>query len=451
MNRTQIETVNPSTGRPIGSYPAHSPEQAQEILAQLALAQRLWRASDRQERSRLLERVSEILLRDQEALALRMAEEMGKSKEEGRAEVAKCAACARYYVEHGPAFLEPIPVQTEAERSLVAFRPLGVVLAIMPWNFPLWQVFRCALPAIMAGNAVALKHASNVTGCALQIEKIWREAAGEDLRLFRTLVLPGERSLALIADPKIAAVSFTGSTSVGKKIAQAAGLHLKKCVLELGGSDPYVVLKDADLPHAARMCAQSRLINGGQSCIAAKRFIVEAPVRARFEELLREEMLKIPVPPLAREDLRSDLHAQVEKSVQMGAKLALGGALPAGHGWFYPATILSGVKPGMPAFDEELFGPVAAVIEAKDEDHALSLANQTEFGLGAAVFTANRGNGELIATEKLEAGSCFVNDFVRSDPRLPFGGVKNSGFGRELSEFGIREFVNIKTIYVGKA
>jgi succinate-semialdehyde dehydrogenase/glutarate-semialdehyde dehydrogenase len=294
---------------------------------------------------------------------------------------------------------------------------------------------------------VVLKHASNVTGCALALEKIFLDASGRE-NLFRTVVIPGKDALALLARKEISAVSLTGSTDVGRQVAAVAGHELKKCVLELGGSDAYVVLKDADLAKAAKTCAQSRLINAGQSCIAAKRFIVEAPVLEEFTKLFVTELQKITLAPLARSDLRDQLHAQVEKALKGGAKLLCGGKIPEGKGCFYPATALAGVKPGNAAFEEEFFGPVAAIIEAKDEAEAVKLANQSQFGLGAAVFTQNADTAERIARFELEAGSCFANSLVKSDPRLPFGGVKDSGFGRELASFGIREFTNVKTVYL---
>lgn len=446
MSGKKIETRNPATGSLIAAYSAHSPEQISEILSAATQAQKSWKETTLRERADLMMRLSETLLAAKTDLAALMEKEMGKNQAEAVAEIEKCASCARFYGEKGAAFLSPVEIKTEASRSFVSFEPLGVVFAVMPWNFPFWQVFRCAIPAIMAGNTVVLKHASNVTGCALAAEKIWREASGQPL--FRAVIAPGEAALGLIARPEIAAVSFTGSTAVGKKIASAAAAVLKKCVLELGGSDAYVVLADADIEKAAEICAKSRLINAGQSCISAKRFIVEASVKDAFEQKFVAALAHAKLAPLAREDLRDDLHAQVERTLAAGAKALLGGQKPAGPGAFYPATVLTGVKPGMPAFDEELFGPVAAVIEARDEKQALELANHSIYGLGAAVFTRDKARGERIARESLEAGSCFVNELVRSDPRLPFGGIKESGYGRELSDFGIREFTNIKTVYV---
>lgn len=446
MNGKKIETRNPADGSLLASYPVHTNEQISEILGRAAQTQRIWKESPLKERSELMLRLSEALLAAKGSLATLMENEMGKTQAEAVAEIEKCASCARFYAEKGAAFLAPLDIKTEASHSFVSFEPLGVVFAVMPWNFPFWQVFRCAIPAITAGNTVVLKHASNVTGCALAAEKIFRQVS--DKALFQAVIAPGEAALALIERPEVAAVSFTGSTAVGKKIATTAASVLKKCVLELGGSDAYVVLADADIEKAAEICAKSRLINAGQSCISAKRFIVEASVKEAFEKSFVAALARAEIAPLAREDLRDNLHDQVERTLAAGAKAVLGGGKPPGPGAHYPATVLTGVTPGMPAFDEELFGPVAAVIEAKDEKHALELANQSIYGLGAAVFTRNKARGEKIAKEKLEAGACFVNELVRSDPRLPFGGIKESGYGRELSDFGIREFTNIKTVYV---
>jgi succinate-semialdehyde dehydrogenase/glutarate-semialdehyde dehydrogenase len=339
----------------------------------------------------------------------------------------------------------------------VVFRPLGVILAVMPWNFPFWQVMRFAAPALAAGNVGLLKHASNVPGCALAIEEVFAES-GFPPGAFATLLVGSAAVEGVIADQRVAAVTLTGSTSAGRAVARAAGDRLKKSVLELGGSDPYVILADADLEAAAEACATARLINSGQSCIAAKRFVVVDDVRAEFETLLTARMASAvvgdptaettEVGPLARADLRDELHDQVLRTVAAGARLTLGGEVPMGPGAFYPPTVLADVPPGSAAYTEELFGPVAAIIPAADERDAIRIANDSVFGLGAAVFTTDVQRGARIAADELEAGSCFVNAFVRSDPRLPFGGVKESGYGRELASHGIREFVNVKTVYV---
>jgi len=397
------------------------------------------------------------LLRERKAEYGRlMALEMGKPVAQGEAEAEKCAWACEYYAEHAGAFLAPEPRATDASRSFVRFDPLGPVLAIMPWNFPFWQVLRFAAPALMAGNAGVLKHASNVPQCARAVEALLREA-GFPEGLFRAVLIGPEAVPRLIADPRVQAVTLTGSDRAGSQVAEQAGRHLKKTVLELGGSDPFIVLEDADLPRAAKTAADARLINSGQSCIAAKRFVVVEAVAERFLELFVTEMQSrrvgdplardTAVGPQARRDLRDALHRQVQESVRRGARLLLGGEVPAGPGAFYPPTVLAAVAPGSPAFDEETFGPAAAVIRAKDERDAIRLANASPYGLGASLWTEDRARAERLAPD-IEAGSVFVNGLVKSDPRLPFGGVKRSGYGRELSEFGIREFVNIKTVWI---
>ncbi len=453
-----ITTSNPATGEVLETYDEMSAEQVEATLAEVDAAQRQWSRTGFGHRAGLMKKAAQALRDRSDELARLMAAEMGKPLGGGRGEVEKCAWVCDFYADKAESFLADEPVEADATKSYVAFRPLGVVLAVMPWNFPFWQVFRFAAPALMAGNAGVLKHASNVLGCALAIEDVFRQA-GMPRHLFRTLPIGASGVAAVIENPIVKAVTLTGSTPAGQAVARTAGSVLKKTVLELGGSDPYVVLEDADLEATAATCAASRLINSGQSCIAAKRFIVVEEVRERFEELLvgRMETAKMGDPteegveigPQAREDLRDELHEQVRKSVEAGARCLLGGQAPDGPGAFYPATVLTGVEPGMPAYDEELFGPVAAVISAADEEDAIRIANDSVFGLGAAVFTADAQRGERIAADRLEAGSCFVNAFVKSDPRLPFGGIKQSGYGRELASYGIREFVNIKTVYVG--
>jgi len=387
-------------------------------------------------------------------------EEMGKPITEARAEIEKCAWVCEYYAEHGPAMLADEPVKTEARESFITFQPLGVILAVMPWNFPYWQFFRAAAPALLAGNAMVLKHASNVPRCALAIEHLFREAAWPP-DLVRVILAGPEGAGAALAHEFVCGVTLTGSAAAGAQIATAAGSHLKKCVLELGGSDPYLILEDADLDHAAKLCAQSRCNNAGQTCIAAKRFIVVESVRAAFEEKFLAE-LRAYAPgnpldpatklgPLARAEGRDALQKQVDASVAAGAKLRLGGAPIPGPGNFYPPTVLTGVRPGMAVFDEETFGPVAAIVPARDEAEAVALANRHRYGLGAAVFTRDLARGRRVARTELAAGFCAVNDFVKSDPRLPFGGVKQSGYGRELGLFGAREFVNIKSVVVRDA
>ena len=452
-----MKSINPANAELIAEYPEPSPDEVAAILKAAKDAFQAWRRTSFAERSGPVRRAGELLRERRDDLARLMALEMGKPLAQGRAEADKCAWGCEYYAENAEGFLAAEEVLTDATRSLVSFQPLGVILAVMPWNFPFWQAFRFAAPALMAGNVALLKHASNVSGCALAIEEILHDA-GIPRDAFRTLLVPSSRVDALIEAPEVAGVTLTGSTPAGVAVAARAGACLKKSVLELGGSDPYVILEDADLEKAAETCAMGRLINAGQSCIAAKRLIVVEPVLERFTELLVEKVatwrLGDPfdeatlIGPLARRDLRDELHQQVQASVEKGARLRLGGLVPDGPGAFYPPSVLVDVRPGMPAFDEELFGPVAAVVIARDEADAIRLANQTVFGLGAAVFTEDLARGERIAREELEAGSCFVNAFVKSDPRLPFGGIKESGYGRELGVFGIREFVNVKSVYV---
>ncbi|MGH9322986.1 MAG: NAD-dependent succinate-semialdehyde dehydrogenase [Vicinamibacteria bacterium] len=452
-----FESINPATGKILRTYDEMSPEEVDGIIDRCHQAHLEWRNAPFAERSRLMRGAARILREGVSDYARLMTEEMGKPIKDGRAEAEKCAWVCDYYADHGEEFLKPIPVSTDAARSFVAFEPIGVVLAVMPWNFPFWQVFRFAAPALMAGNGGALKHASNVMGSALAIEEVFRKA-GFPPDLFRSLLIGGREVARVIEHPKVMAVTLTGSTPAGKAVASKAGEMLKKTVLELGGSDPYVILADADLESAVDTCVRSRLINSGQSCIAAKRFIVLESQRAAFEkrfvELMREKKMGDPmeedtvVGPQAREDLRDGLHQQVRKSIDGGARLLLGGEIPKSPGAFYPPTVLTNVRKGTPAYDEELFGPVAAIIPVKDEEDAIEVANDSVFGLGAAVFTRDLERGEEIAAKRLHAGCCFVNSLVKSDPRLPFGGIKESGYGRELGEFGIREFVNIKTVYV---
>ena len=452
-----LESVNPATDEPLKSYEETPPGEVSKILTAARVAFEGWRRTSFSGRATSLTQAGVLLRERREELARLMAQEMGKPLAQGRAEADKCAWVCDHYAQGAEGFLARETVETDASRSYVSFAPLGVVLAVMPWNFPLWQVFRFAAPALMAGNAALLKHSSNVSGCALAIEQILRDA-GLPQDVFRTVLVGSPRVADLIEAPEVAAVTLTGSTPAGRSVATKAGQCLKKVVLELGGSDPYVILEDADLDQAAETCATARLINGGQSCIAAKRFVVVRSVRGPFIERLIERMKArrmgdpldetTDIGPQARRDLRDELHQHVEASLAKGARLRLGGTVPDGPGAFYPPSVLVDVAPGMPAYDEELFGPVAAVIEARDEADAIRIANHTTFGLGAAVFTKDTERGERIAREELEAGACFVNAFVRSDPRLPFGGIKESGYGRELGVFGIREFVNVKSVYV---
>jgi succinate-semialdehyde dehydrogenase/glutarate-semialdehyde dehydrogenase len=451
-----ITSINPATGKQIRTYDEMTPEAAAAAVVQAHSAWQTWRHEPFSRRSPLMKKAASLLRQRKSELATLMADEMGKPLAQGSAEVEKCAWVCEYYADCAESHLAPDVIKTENTKSYVAFEPLGVVLAIMPWNFPLWQVYRFAAPALMAGNAGVLKHASNVPGCAVVIEQIFKDA-GFPAGLFRTLLIGNRHVQAIIEHALVRAVTLTGSTPAGKAVAAQAGGVLKKTVLELGGSDAYIVLEDADLDLAATACVNSRLINAGQSCIAAKRFVVVQPVleafTSRFVALMKSKIVGDPlsdgtdVGPQARHDLRDSLHKQVVASIEAGARLHLGGEIPAGDGAYYPPTVLTNVKPGMPAYDEELFGPVAAIIAARDEDDAIRIANDSVFGLGGAVFTEDPGRGERVA-RRMEAGATFVNSLVASDPRLPFGGIKESGYGRELGAYGIKEFVNAKTVVV---
>ena len=452
-----LTSINPSNNRLIKSYNETTSAESAKIISLADQSFNLWKETSFAHRSELMKNAAKVLRGNSEEYSVLMTMEMGKPIIQSRAEVEKCAWVCDYYAENAENILADEIIKTEAAKSFVSYQPLGVILAIMPWNFPFWQVFRFAAPNLMAGNAGLLKHASNVSGCALAIEDVFRKA-GFPENLFRSLLVSSKNVKEIISNDKVQAVTLTGSVTAGKSVASLAGSLIKKTVLELGGSDPYVILENADLEKAARSCVTSRLINAGQSCIAAKRFIVIESVYDEFEKLYLDFMSKKKMgDPMdekndlgsqASMQLRDELHDQVLRSVKQGAELILGGAIPEINGAYYPPTVLKNVKPGMAAFDEELFGPVAALIKAKDEDDAIELANKSIFGLGAAVFTEELKRGELIAKEKLNAGCCFVNDFVKSDPRLPFGGIKESGYGRELSPFGIKEFVNIKTVYI---
>jgi succinate-semialdehyde dehydrogenase / glutarate-semialdehyde dehydrogenase len=451
-----IESLNPATGEVLETFREIGREDVERMLAAAHAAFLEWRDARYAARAKNMRQAATILRTRKLDYARLMTLEMGKPIVQGEAEIEKCAWTCEYYADHAEALLAEQPRQTDASRSYVRFDPLGVVLAVMPWNFPFWQVFRFAAPALMAGNAAVLKHASNVPRCALTIEEIFRDG-GFPRGLFATALVGSSAVPALIADRRVAAVTLTGSDHAGSQVAQHAGRELKKTVLELGGSDPFIVLADADLAVAASTAADARLVNSGQSCIAAKRFIVVEAVADRFLDRFVQELRsrrvgdplarETQVGPQARVDLRDALHRQVEESVKRGAKLLLGGQVPPGKGAFYPATLLTAVDKGMPAFDEETFGPVAAVIRARDEADAVRLANDSQFGLGASLWTQDRARAERMAAQ-IEAGSVFVNGLVKSDPRLPFGGIKRSGYGRELSEYGIREFVNIKSVWI---
>jgi succinate-semialdehyde dehydrogenase/glutarate-semialdehyde dehydrogenase len=451
-----ISSVNPATGETLRTYDEMTPAAAAAAVAQAHEAWRAWRRTSFAERAGLMKKAATILRERKTELATLMALEMGKPLKQGVAEAEKCAFGCDYYADAAEGHLAPEIIKTDASKSYVAFEPLGVILAVMPWNFPLWQVFRFAGPALMAGNVGVLKHASNVPGCALIVEEIFAQA-GFPSGTFRTLLIGSAQVKAVIEHPLVRAVTLTGSTPAGKAVAAQAGAVVKKTVLELGGSDPYIVLEDADLEYATETCVTSRLINSGQSCINAKRFVIVEPLLAAFTDrlvaLMKARKVGDPlaegtdVGPQARADLRDELHRQVRESAAKGATILLGGEIPSGKGSYYPPTVLADVKPGMPAYDEELFGPVACIIKARDEQDAVRIANDSIFGLGAAVFTKDLARGERLARH-LDAGCTFVNALVASDPRMPFGGIKESGYGRELGSYGIKEFVNTRMVYI---
>ncbi|NTU57450.1 MAG: NAD-dependent succinate-semialdehyde dehydrogenase [Chlorobiaceae bacterium] len=455
-----IVTINPATGETLAEYPVMLAGDIDTLLRKADGDYRRWRHTGMDERRALMKKVAELLRSQLDEHARLISLEMGKPFGQAVGEVNKCAWVCDYFADHAEAFLRPEESIVDGARGVVKFEPLGVILGVMPWNFPYWQVLRFAAPTIMAGNGIVVKHAPNVTGCSIAIESLFREA-GFPEHLYRAVHIDIDEvdrlSGFMIDHPVVKAVSVTGSTGAGRAVASKAGRAIKRCVLELGGSDPYIVLDDADVSQAVAVCAAGRLLNAGQSCIAAKRFIVHSSV---IEEFTSELVLKmqsavmgdpfsegVEVGPIARADLRDQVHAQVERSVAAGARLLCGGVLPKGAGCFYPPTVLAGVGRGMAAYDEEIFGPVASIIEVESDDEAVIVANDTDYGLGSAVFSRDQGRA-LAMADRLETGNCFINSMVKSDPRLPFGGVKQSGFGRELSHHGIREFVNIKTLFI---
>ena len=456
---TTIESVEPATEAIRARFDPHTTTDVEAALAQADAAFRRWREVPIAERAVPMRALAGVLRDRRERYARLITTEMGKPIGEAQAEIEKCAWNCDFYAEHAAAFLADEAVETNATSSYVAFEPLGVVLAVMPWNYPFWQVIRFLAPALMAGNAAVLKHASNIPQCALALEEAVRDA-GFPSGLLRTLLLSGAEVEPVIADDRVRAVTLTGSTATGARIAELAGRAVKKAVLELGGSDPFIVLRDADLQAAAETGAKARFQNAGQSCIAAKRFLVEAPVAAEFERRFADAVraLRVGDPldaatqvgPLAREDLRDTLERQVAESVRMGARVVIGGKRIAGKGWFYEPTLLADVTEDMPVLREETFGPVAALLVVRDADESVRVANSSPYGLGASLWTADVARGCALA-RRIESGSVFINGMVASDPRLPFGGTKRSGYGRELSSFGIREFVNIQTIWIGPA
>jgi succinate-semialdehyde dehydrogenase/glutarate-semialdehyde dehydrogenase len=452
-----MKSINPFTGEILHTYQEYSTHEVDKIIEQVDISYRRWKLTSFEYRSGLMKNLQAKLIENKTRLAALMVSEMGKVEREALAEIDKCALACGYYAENSEAFLRKEQVQTSASESYISYQPIGTILAVMPWNFPFWQVFRFLAPALMAGNTGVLKHASNVSGCALAIEQLVMEA-GFPENVFRTLLIGSSQVKSVIEHPLIKAVTLTGSTPAGKAVAAAAGNALKKSVLELGGSDPYLILEDADIATAAKLCVTSRLLNAGQSCIGAKRFIVADSVyeefKAEFVRLMAASAYGNPldpqttIGPLARIDLLEELHQQVVSSCALGATLLIGGFIPQGKAAFYPPTVLENVTPEMPAYHEELFGPVAVLYRFKTLEEAIKIANDTVFGLGAGVFTSDLAKGKELAEKGLEAGCVFVNDFVKSDPRLPFGGIKQSGYGRELSYVGIREFMNIKSIVV---
>ncbi len=452
---TDFTTINPANGTSIQTWQSLSASDLNDTIDQVSASGLAWRDTPFAERTLRFKRLAELIRSRTDELSSLITLEMGKPITQSRAECEKCAWLCEYFADHAEAFLADQMMELDGHRAMVIFRPIGTIYAIMPWNFPLWQVFRSVAPTIIAGNSVVLKHAPCVFGCGDAIESLFRDA-GFPEDLLRAIVIDADRSEQVINHDAVRGVTLTGSCQTGRIVAAQAGAALKKSVMELGGSDPYVVLDDADLDLAIDKIMTARMLANGQVCISAKRLIVTPGVADRFIDKLLDSMKTYEMEdpsneacrlgPLAREDLRDHHHAQVKESISNGAECLLGGTIPDREGWWYPATVLTNVTPGMAAFDGELFGPTAAVIRAEDEDHAIRLANQTRFGLGSAVFTSDLEKGASIARDRIEAGLCSVNDFVRSDPRLPFGGIRDSGYGRELGQLGICEFVNIKTV-----
>ncbi len=452
-----IQTVNPATGEPIQEYQEMTTVELDNIIVLSNEVYKKWRELDISERSQCFQRLISQFDQDKENLATLMANEMGKPVSAGRKEVEKCQRLCRYYIDNAEEFLAPRSIQTEMQKSYIAYKPIGIIFAIMPWNFPVWQVMRFAVPNIMVGNTAILSHAPICTGTSIAIEQLFLNA-GFPEGMFRSVVVDNDAAKYIIEHPLVRGVTLTGSERAGKAVGAEAAGALKKVVLELGGSDPYVILEDADLEKAAEAIVTSRMSNTGQVCISAKRIIVLDQVHDNLVTLVSEKVKRFDMGdplnddtnygPMAREDLRAEVHKQVQKSIEKGATCLAGGKLPEGRGFYYPPTILTSVEKGMPAMDEEIFGPVISFIRVTSEDEAVEVANDTQYGLAGAVFTENLERGERLAADKIKAGTVYVNDFVASDPRLPFGGIKNSGYGRELAEIGMHEFVNVKTICV---
>lgn len=452
-----MKSINPATNSFIREYKEHTPDEVTEIITSVHQEWKNWKETSFKFRAELFRNAAKILRIDKEYYARLMTDEMGKIIRESMAEIEKCAVACDYFADHSDTLLKDKEVISDASRSIVIFQPLGIILAVMPWNFPFWQLFRFAAPSLMAGNCAVMKHASNVQGCAQAIEELFLKA-GFPQNIFRTLMIPSPMVGPVISNPLIAAVTLTGSEFAGSQVASAAAKHIKKSVLELGGSDPFVVLDDADMESTVRTAITARMINQGQSCIAAKRFIVMDKISGEFTNRLKCEVAKLKVGdpldaetqvgPLARADLVDEIERQVMQTIASGATLVAGGKRSEGEGCYYLPTILTGIKKGMPVYHEETFGPVFSIISVNSEEDALGVANDSEFGLGGSVWTKDLARGEAFA-RKVETGAMFVNGLTKSDPRLPFGGIKKSGYGRELSEYGIKEFVNIKTIWIG--
>lgn len=452
-----MRTINPYDGELIKEYINYSDEKIASIVDDADEAFSDWKQTTFKDRAKYFLAMADLLEKKKGELASLMTTEMGKPISQGISEIEKCVWVCHYYAKNAEVFLAPEQIETDFKSSEVHHNPLGVILAIMPWNYPFWQVFRFAVPTLMAGNTGILKHSENVSECSLKIHELF-ETVNFPKGIFTSILAENEQVKKIIENKKIKAVTLTGSGRAGKSVASIAGANLKKTLLELGGSDAYIILEDANLEKAAKLCAESRLLNAGQSCIGAKRFIVVEKVYEEFKDLFIKEVEKsvmgdpknpkVNIGPMARFDLRDDLHTQVTDSLEKGARLLFGGFIPDHVGAFYPPTILENVTEGMPAYHEELFGPVASLIKVASESEAIRVANSSDFGLGGAIFSEDINRARDIAINQIESGACFVNDYVKSDPRLPFGGVKESGYGRELSSFGIKEFTNIKTVCV---
>ena len=451
-----LYSINPATNKLLNKYRIHSDKDIESIIDFVMASQKSWEKIDLVQRLAFIKKISLYLKENVKYLAKIITSEMGKPISQSILEIEKCAILCEYYLNNSLEILSEVKYDIRGQKSILIYQPLGVILGIMPWNFPFWQVFRYVIPTLIVGNGVLLKHSSNVQGCAKAIEECFI-STGFPNNIFRNIILPGSSIHKVIKNPNVAAVTLTGSNTAGISVATSAGSVLKKTVLELGGSDPYVILSDADINNAVDSCINGRILNAGQSCISAKRIIVMSDIYDDFIVLLEEKLLSkkmgdpltdVDLGPMVSYEARDEVHEQVLKSIKVGAKLILGGKIPKIRGAYYPITLLTNVVPGMPVFDEEIFGPVFSIIKSKDEENSINLANLSEFGLGASIFTKDLEKGEYFAKTKISAGSCFVNDFVKSDPRLPFGGVKKSGYGRELASQGMLEFVNMKTIVV---